>query len=174
MAPTWLSGAKYKVWNHPLPADTRTGCVWIEAFTNPREATMSDMPSFTPEQLDFLRDHAKDLQRPAFLEALPVASAGRGGSVFNESGFRRLVREAKGADDTLAVDLAELMDKAGISTVSSVSTGRARKATTDLRWATATVTWERARDEQGDKLPLFKGTVTFFGRAQRVRKDPAT
>jgi hypothetical protein len=132
---------------------------------------LSSMPSFTPEQLEFLRDHAKELQRPAFLETLPVAATGRGGSVFNEAGFRKLVREAKGSDDTLSVDLAELMDRSGILTVSSVTTGRARQATSDLKWATATVTWDRATDEDGRKLPVFKGTVTFFGKPQRVRKS---
>jgi hypothetical protein len=134
---------------------------------------MSSMPSFTPEQLEFLRDHAKDLQRPAFLETLPVAATGRGGSVFNEAGFRKVVRAASGSDDTLTVDLAELMDKAGILTVSSVTTGRARQATSELKWATATVTWERATDDEGRKLPFFKGTVTFFGKPQRVRKAQA-
>ena len=131
---------------------------------------MSDMPAFTPEQLEFLRDHASDFQKPAFIDRLPVASTGRGGSVFNESGFRKLVREAKGSDDTLSVDLAELMDKAGILTVSSITTGRAKKATADLKWATSTVTWERATDADGNKLPSFRGTVTFFGRPQRVKK----
>lgn len=131
---------------------------------------MSDIPAFTPEQLEFLRTHADELNRPAFLEKLPVAPTGRGGSVFNEAGFRRVVREARGVDDTLTVDLAELMDRANIVTVSSVTTGRARKATTDLKWATATVTWERATGPDGDRLPLFKGIVTFFGKPQRVRK----